>query len=297
MAVDVLTRAVHGLLRRTWLLTLVTVAVCASFAAHAVAALVQAQYLDDASSARAVVRPTVAPVVERPVPDGDALVARNMFCSECVPALTALTPAGAFTPDAILIATNLGAVSIATLRVPATEVQGDFEVGDIVPGLGELTRIGFTTVDVRDRDGRVGTLSLLTLGGRGELGAATPEPAAAPPLPFADRIHKIDDTTFEVDRALVRDLISATPATAGARILPISKDNKLEGLRLVGVKGGSLASSVGLQNGDTLVAINNTKIESANTLLDIYAQLDRLDHVELAGTRKGKPLTLTLRLR
>ena len=43
--------------------------------------------------------------------------------------------------------------------------------------------------------------------------------------------------------------------------------------------------------------MNNTKIESANTLLGLYAELDKLQTVELAGTRKGKPLTLTLRLR
>jgi general secretion pathway protein C len=294
-----LTRAVHGLVRRTWLLTLVTVAICSAFAAHAVAALLQARYLDDVPSVTPVpvAMPAPAPA---PIPDDSALVDRNLFCSDCAPAVTASAPAGAFIPDAVLIATSIGSLSIATLHVPATEVQGDFAVGDIVPGLGEIARIGFTTVDIRDREGRVGTLSLLSLnpGGRGELGAATPDPAAAAPLPFADRVHKIDDTTYEVDRALVRDLISATPATAGVRITPTTgKDGKLAGLRLFGVRAGSLAGSVGIQNGDTLVGINNMKIESANTLLDFYSQLDRLDHVELEGTRRGKPLTLTLRLR
>jgi hypothetical protein len=46
-----------------------------------------------------------------------------------------------------------------------------------------------------------------------------------------------------------------------------------------------------------LQAVNNQKIESANTLLGLYAQLEQLSTVELAGTRGGKPLTLTLRLR
>ena len=46
-----------------------------------------------------------------------------------------------------------------------------------------------------------------------------------------------------------------------------------------------------------LASVNNEKIESANTLLTFYAQLDSLNNVELAGTRAGKPLTLTLRLR
>src|SRR5204862_6864310 len=108
-----------------------------------------------------------------------------------------------------------------------------------------------------------------------------------------DRIRKIDDTTFEVDRTLVRELVSGDMKLAGARIIPISKDGKLDGLRLFGVKPGGLAASLGLANSDVLQAVNNTKIESANTLLDLYAQLEKLDTVTVDGTRKGKPLSLT----
>ena len=75
------------------------------------------------------------------------------------------------------------------------------------------------------------------------------------------------------------------------------KDGKLDGLKLVGVKPGGLASRLGLQNTDVLQAVNNQKIESANTLLTMYAQLDTMNTVELDGTRRGKPLAITLRLR
>jgi type II secretory pathway component PulC len=85
--------------------------------------------------------------------------------------------------------------------------------------------------------------------------------------------------------------------SAGARVLPVNKDGKLDGLRLIGVKPGGLANSLGLANSDVLQGVNNTKIESANTLLELYAQLDKLDTVSLDGTRRGKPLKLTLRLR
>jgi len=46
-----------------------------------------------------------------------------------------------------------------------------------------------------------------------------------------------------------------------------------------------------------LKSVNNTDIKSANVLLGLYAQLDQLNVVELDGTRGGKPLQLTLRLR
>lgn len=302
MVGNTLSRVLAGLVRRTWLVGLTTVIVCSAFAAHAVAALVEADYLAPLpTSPRLVKQPPVAAIAGAPVPDGSEFVARNMFCSTCGPVLLAggTGSTDRFSPAAELIATSIGVRPFATIRVPASEVQGEWTLGDRIPGLGVLERIGFSSVDVRDAEGRIGTLSLLPTaplsGGRSEVGAATPDPAAA--NPYADRIRKIDDSTYEVERSVVRDLVSGSMQTAGARVLPINKDGKLDGLRLVGVKPGALAASLGLANGDVLQGINNTKIESANTLLGLYADLDKLDTVELAGIRKGKPLTLTLRLR
>jgi hypothetical protein len=263
--------------------------VCSVFAVHTVEAL---STEPDTSSPRWVSLPKVQPV---PVttPDGASLVARNMFCSTCAPSAgpgsTVL-----YKPEAILIATSIGNDSRATLRVPASEVQGSFGVGDVIPGIGTIERIGFVSIDIVGPEGQRGTITLFD---GGHAGAATPAAATAAPSPFADRIKKIDDTTYEVERALVRDLVSGSVGTGGARISPITKDGQLAGLRLFGVRDGQLAGALGLRNGDVLQAINNRKIESANTLLDLYAQLPSLGVVELSGTRGGKPLTLTLRLR
>ena len=95
----------------------------------------------------------------------------------------------------------------------------------------------------------------------------------------------------------MRDLVGGNVKTAGARVMPMTgKDGKLSGLRLFGVRTDALAGKVGLQNGDVFEAVNNIKIEDANSLLGLVAQLETISTVELAGTRKGKPLTLTLRL-
>ncbi len=301
MGGNTVSRILAGLVRRTWLVGVMTVLVCAAFTARAVAALVEARYLEPSATAPPRGPLLVAAPVITPAPDASALVTRNMFCSTCgpAPALGGSGPADSFEPAAELIATAVGTATFATVRVPATEVQGDWEVGDMIPGIGTVDRIGFASIDLRDAQGRIGTLSLLpsapSAGGRSDVGAATPDPAAA--NPYADRIRKIDDTTFEVERSVVRDLVSGSMQSAGARVLPINKDGKLDGLRLLGVKPGGLASSLGLLNSDVLQGVNNTKIESANTLLELYAQLETLGVVELAGTRKGKPLTLTLRLR
>ena len=100
---------IGGLLRRTWLVALVAVAVCAGFTAHAVAALVEADYLaPPAHGSSPQERVQVAPKV-RSRPDGAGFVARNMFCSTCGPIVES-GPAGVMysgTP-AILIATSVG---------------------------------------------------------------------------------------------------------------------------------------------------------------------------------------------
>lgn len=300
---------VNAGLRRTWLVTLAAVVACGLFAAHAVGALARAEYLDNVPPRKA----SLPSVVQTPAParprDGTALVQRNMFCSTCEVLGGEPGPTALYRPDAILIATSVGADPRATLRVPASEVQGSWGLGDVVPGVGRIERIGFVSIDlidVADPDRR-GTLSLFDglPGGRSDAGAATPAPAAADSLSgldrFADRVRKIDEHTFEVERSLVRELVGGAGAAGGggaggARIAPITKQGKLEGLRLYGVRSGSIAAALGLRTGDVLEAVNDVKIESANTLLGLYAQLDQLSSVELSGTRAGKPLTLTLRL-
>ena len=91
-----------GFVRRSWLVALLAVVVCAAFAAHAVAALVEASYL--APSATGAPPPARGPQVSRarPQPDGRGFVERDMFCSTCS---NVVEPGStdAFVPAAILI--------------------------------------------------------------------------------------------------------------------------------------------------------------------------------------------------
>jgi hypothetical protein len=279
------------LVRRIWLVAPITVVVCATFGAHAVAALVDAQVPEPAPLPRKAPPREKAKALAKP--DGSTFVARNMFCSTCAPQ-AGPGPTESFVPDAQLIATSVGADPRATVRVRATEAQGSWGLDEEIPGVGKIDRIGFVTIDVVDGTGRHATLSLLE---PAQATTAIAAPVPAPTDAYADRLKRIDDTTFEVDRSLVRELVGGSMAKAGARVSPMSKDGALIGLKVLGVRRDGLAGRLGLQNGDVLEGINNTKIESANTLLGLYAQLETLDTVELEGTRHGKPLTLTLRLR
>lgn len=289
-----------GFVRRTWLITVISVIVCAFFAAHAVAALVEANHL--APTPRGSPLPRVAPVTEsRAAPDGSLLVERNIFCSTCGP-VTAPDPTDAplFNRAAVLLATDLGTHdSRATVRVIETDAQGSWGIGERIPGVGTISRIGGVSIDVVDGAGQTTRLSLLDQapisksGGDGS-GPARPEP---PANPFADRIKKIDDHTFEVDRQFVRDLVSGVSKPGGVRMIPIVTDGDVKGVRLASVRAGSIPAAIGLKNADVINAIDGDPIKSAQQLLDLYARLDQLSSVELQGTRRDKPLAISLRLR
>lgn len=280
-----------ALLRRTWLVGALAVLACAAFAARAVASLSEAMYL--APEARASVLPSPlapAPAKAKVHRDSNAFVVRNMFCSACAPAIES-GPTDSFVPDATLIATSVGAANTCTLRTGF--VFGTFGEGDHVPGIGTLDRVGFSFCDFSDgtRHGRL-TFALADQ----PVAATTAAPAAKDP--WDGRLEKIDDHTFEVDRSLVRELVSGAAKPGAVRITPIPGENgQLLGLRFGAVREGSLPASLGIKNGDMISEINGTHIANANTLLDVLAKLDQLNVVEVDGTRAGKPLGITLRLR
>ena len=305
--VSTLQHALHtlasGLLRRTWFFALVAVIVCSAFAARAVAALVEADYLAPPTHGS-----TPPPAGARPSPptrtkpDASGLVARNIFCSTCTPepgpgpgpGPTKSTYSG---KPAVLIATGVGKDPWATVRVVESEIQGSFGLGDTIPSVGKVDRIGGVSIDVLDGSGNRGTLSLRETGAATTVSPLAVAQAPAANDPFADRIRQLDDHTYEVDRSLVRELVSGAAQPGNMRMTPIVKNGEVQGVRVFGVKPGSAAFAIGMKNGDQITAIDNDPIKNAQQLLDLYAKLDNLTGVELQGMRAGKPLTIALRLR
>jgi len=288
-----------GFVRRTWLVTLVAVAVCGSFAAHAVAALSEEAVAESLSPRTAPVR-RQTPEPPRAALDSSILVVRNIFCSTCAPVLFEPGPTGHYQGEpALLIATALGPeanAARATVRVPASEVQGEWALGDTIPGVGRVDRIGPTSIDVSDAHGETARLSLLEV--KPAPAAATAEAQPKPDDPYAGRVKQLADGVYEVDRSLVRELVTGAAKPTGVRAIPvITKDGTIGGIRMLGVRPGSIAAAVGLKNGDILSAIDGDPIKTAQQLLDLYAKLDQTDKVELQGTRAGKPLAVQLHLR
>jgi hypothetical protein len=287
-----------GLVRRPWLVTVAVVIVCAGFAAHAATSLIDARYLFVAPERRVGPAPPVLAPTVHARPDGNQLVSRNMFCSSCPIGLagTASAPVGFVLTQATLIATSIGHEPYATLVVAATAVQGSWGQGDAIPGLGRLDRIAPTWIEIVDGTGQRGRLSLLDAAAdRGSDPARSVRPSAA--AAWSERIQKLDDQTYAVDRSLVRELVTGETRLAGARAVPVLDHGAIAGARLFGVTGGSIPDVLGLKTGDVLTAVNGAPIKSLQQLFELYAGLDQLSTVEVAGTRAGQPLVRTLRLR
>ncbi|HHH27859.1 MAG TPA: general secretion pathway protein GspC, partial [Polyangiaceae bacterium] len=71
---------------------------------------------------------------------------------------------------------------------------------------------------------------------------------------LAAKITKISDDEYNIERSLIDDLLQdQAQLMRSARIVP-NKDGA--GIKLYGIRGGSLLSHIGLENGDALESIN-----------------------------------------
>lgn len=302
--------------RHFWVLGAVTVVVCAVFAARATSHIVEAKYLADPEHApkiAPVMAPTQAPVAAVRSKDGGQFQTRNMFCSDCTPAvatqssdpsqiaLTALPLA--------LLATNIGPRpqdSYATIINSENQRQGAYSVGDQVPGAtGKVKDIHFKYIDF-ENNGHIERLVLL-----GATPPATPAVAqteAPPTLPVAEGddmqgaidsgIKKIDDNNYEIDKSLVEKVLLNPMAVAkGARVVPSMKNGKPDGFKLYAIRPSSAFAKLGLANGDTLQSINGFELTSADKALEVYTKLREATSLEVEVTRRGKPVTLKYSIR
>lgn len=296
--------------RHFWVLGAIAVVVCTVFAAKATSHIVEAKYLGDPEHAQKitpVVGQTQAPVVAARSKDGGQFQGRNMFCSDCTPAVdTHVSDPSQIAQTTLplaLLATNIGPRpedSYATIINSENQRQGAFAVGDPVPGAtGKIKEIHFKYIDF-ENNGHTERLVLL-----GATPPVTPVATAeaAPALPAGEGddmqgavdagIKKIDDNNYEIDKSLVEKVLLNPMAVAkGARVVPSMKNGKPDGFKLYAIRPSSAFAKLGLANGDTLQSINGFELTSADKALEVYTKLREATSLEVEVTRRGKPVTL-----
>lgn len=302
----------HLIKRYFWVITVVTVVICSVFAAKATGSIVTAKFLGDSAKAPKVTVMARPDVVAKPTrsKDGAQLATRNMFCSECTPAVAEAPSDPSQIANTslplVLLATNVSndpKQSYASVINTDSQKQGAYGVEDQLPGAsGKIKTIGYKFVDF-ENGGRIERLTLT--------GAPVPVAVATAPTPapvsdnkdelqtaIDNGIKKIDDTTFEIDKSLVEKVLVNPMAVAkGARVVPAMKNGKPEGFKLYAIRPTSVYSKLGLTNGDTLTSINGFELTSADKALEVYTKLREATSLELDVTRRGKPVTLKYTIR
>ncbi|HSN29297.1 MAG TPA: type II secretion system protein GspC [Kofleriaceae bacterium] len=297
--------------RYFWVLGGAVVMVCSVFAAKATSHILEAKFLGDSDHA-----PRVIPMMQAPVAvqqtrskDGAGLVTRDIFCSECTPAVTVASTnpndIQTTTLPLVLLATNVAPKpenSYATIVNTENQRQGSFGVGDAIPGAtGKLKEIHYKYVDFENG----GHIERLVLAGQPPPVAA---PVAAAPAPQGEGdelqaaidsgIKKIDDNTYEIDKGLVEKILANPMGVAkGARVVPAVQNGKPNGFKLYAIRPSSVYAKIGLTNGDTLSAINGMELTTADKALEVYTKLREATSLEVEIQRRGKPMTLKYTIR
>jgi general secretion pathway protein C len=304
--------------RHYWVVGVATVGSTAFLVGRTGAHVAEGLLLTDAAQAAKVDRlpradaPDPAATVARSKAGGP-LGDRNIFCSECLPAApVAAAPTEASSDGVVrtalplkLIATFVGPGgrdgSLATILNTETQAQGGYVIGASIPGAGPVVAITYRAVDFDNKaTGRRERVSLLDEPPRAApppVAAAAPADTGAPKDELAASldagIRKIDEFTFEVDRALI-DKLLANPlaASKGARVTPSMKNGKPNGIKLYAVRPSSIYAKLGLSNGDTIHSFNGNELDSLDKGLEIYQKVKDASSLQVSVTRRGKPVNL-----
>lgn len=298
--------------RYFWVVGAAAVMLCAVFAAKAAGHLAAATVLADPANPPAIQAAVPSPMQPAKLghsKDGTAFAERDIFCSDCKPAVVdtpvSTDPSMIATTNLplVLLATNVGATedqSYATIVNTENQMQGSYSVGDKIPGAsGALKEIHYKYIDF-ENNGHIERLALA-----GATLDPTPAPQPHPAVAANDEdaavdngIHKTADNTYEIDKGLVDRMLANPMAMArGARIVPSIKNGKPDGFRLYAIRPNSAFAKLGLMNGDTLQSINGFTLDSADSALNAYTKLRSATSLELDVERRGQQLSLRYTIR
>jgi general secretion pathway protein C len=232
----------------------------------------------------------------------DAIIRRNLFCSDC-PSLVDEAPIVATeTPTTLPIAllavmyapaARTDNLSIAVLKDTDAKLVGAFAVGDRIHGAA-ITDIRETRIYV-DHDGLVEYLDLL-----GSPSPSTPPTGAAagrrekdPIAADLERgIKQLGEHRYEIERRTLASVLENVGLLARtARPVPEIKDGRMTGFRLFAVLPHGPVAMIGMRNGDVITAINGLELASPDKVVEAFGKLRSASHLSLQFERNGDKLT------
>lgn len=118
------------------------------------------------------------------------------------------------------------------------------------------------------------------------------------PKEIADKIHKVSETEFNVERSVVDSILeNQSELMKSARIVPEKEGDKVVGIRLFGIRQDSLLGTLGLENGDRLSSINGFEMSDPQKALEAYSKLRTADRLTVSVNRHGKPMNIDFNIK
>ncbi len=305
-----------------WTFNLLTIAFCALLAAKAIGRLVETS-IPTAKPRRVSMTQSFNPMMQASATrDVSSILSRNIFCSTCErvaaldPQKNGDEPDGEEPANDEPVKTSLNLKLIATLVSNEDRAWSFAAIQDLSDNKSRLFAIGSklsgdaVVSDIHERK------VMIQNGHRAEYLEMTsedserPDNSDSPPsfrpaissihrpslMPgmedIAKGIRKVGEGRYEIQRSSLNKVISNTTLLArSARIVPSMSNGKPNGFKLYAIRPGSLYSLLGMQNGDTLNAVNGHAINTPDKALEVYTKLRSASHVSISFSRRGKHIT------
>jgi general secretion pathway protein C len=164
----------------------------------------------------------------------------------------------------------------------------------------------------RDRvwlEGRTGLCQALLFGAPPPplVAPATPSgPSGRGPVPvqtpleveLGKQIAKSGPNEYVIERSAVERILEAQSELMKQRIVQDKEGDRVVGMKVFGIKPGSVLSMLGIENGDRLETINGFEVSNPEKMLEAYARLRTgADKLQIHLTRGGKPINVDYTIR
>lgn len=308
-----------------WVVHVLIIGICATIVAKGANHVVEAKLFLTSPARSKTARPRPVRTAPQPKPqvntkDPTLVAERNIFCSTCQPATpepatqTSETLADPSTPQPTtlplaLLATSISVrnqlLSSATITNTQSQRSGSYWIHEEIPDAGEIIAITPRWVDFHNRQAnRLERIDLLGAAAAAATTSASPPPpvipAARPTGPEGEliaeldtKVRKVDESHYEIERSMVERVLNDPALIARqARIVPSIKDGKANGFKLYAIRPNSVYSKIGLQNGDTLHAVNGMEITSPDKALEVYTKVRSQSNLSIQISRRGQAMTL-----
>jgi general secretion pathway protein C len=197
--------------------------------------------------------------------------------------------------DLVLLGTAVGSFreTFALIQKTSTKEERVFRLGDRVYDIGPLLEVKKEQAEIQAGGQRIKLLTPTAVG------TDTGKPAAAQAGAQAGRLAVATGAgNYVVDqRALNAALDNIGQAMTDARLLPSSKDGRVEGFKVSEVKPNGIFGMVGIKNGDVLLSINGFAIDSPDKAIQSFVSLKGQSAIKLDLIRDGQPTTLNYDIR